>query len=249
MDDLEYEAFWSDLKAPEGACGHWGVKSPEGRLTPFKCGHRGCSSQECRRLFWWRRVRLIADLVTEYQLDKFFTLTLDPELFDKEPWTEIQHVWSKFRKRMSRRTKAKGLGGWKFVAVLESHKTRKWPHIHGFTDFWMAQADWSSIWYECCGGKIVWVEKVVDIVSIGDYVGKQIDVARYVGKQSIVGVPSKVEGKTIRTLWRSKYLKSKKELTKEEGWCIIKERIYDGNGNLTWYGRQKESDHNGCKTK
>ena len=249
MDTCDYDQFWDDLKAPPGACGYWGVKSPDGRLKPFLCGHRACSNQGCQHLFWWRRVRLISELITEYRLDKFFTLTLDPELFDTEPWTEIQHVWSKFRKRMSRRTRKKGLGGWKFVAILESHKYRDWPHVHGFTNFWMDQKDWSKLWYECCGGRIVWVERVKDSVSVGDYVAKELDVSRYVGKQSVVGVPSKVGNKTIRTLWRSKHLKTKKELTKEEGWIIIKERIYDGNGNLTWYGRQKESDNNGSQEK
>jgi hypothetical protein len=171
--------------------------------------------------------------VGEYGLDKFFTLTLDRERMDKrvDPWDYIHDPWSKFRKRMHRRYR-----GFKFVAVLESHKNKAYPHIHGFTNIWMSQKDWSAKWDGVGGGRIVWVEKVRD-ESVSTYVSKQLEVAKYVGKENVLG--GYKEKGIHRTLWRSKNLKAKFELTSLEEYVMIKEHVFDNNGVLTDFYTKK----------
>ncbi|MEE8599392.1 MAG: hypothetical protein V3S69_07815, partial [Dehalococcoidales bacterium] len=122
-------------------------------------------------------MRLISALITEQGLIRFFTLTLNRDVipYDRSemelvnPWDYIHAVWSNFRKRMNRR-----FSDFKFVAVLEGHKNKDYPHIHGFTNIWMEQRLWSSMWAECGGGVIVWVEAVKD-QALSEYVSKQIE--------------------------------------------------------------------------
>lgn len=225
-----------------GACGEWAWFHPDKGIQRFYCGSGNCYRDKCRTIFWSRRVRLITALIEEYGLLRFFTLTLDPELIEGNPWVYIHNPWSKLRKRLNRR-----FPGWKFVAVLERHKNRDVPHIHGFTDIWMAQSEWSKQWHESCGGKVVWIERVKDNVTMGDYVSKQLEVAKYVGKDCIKAtyeVEEDGEKKKVRTLWRSKDTKAKFELTSEPGWCIIKEPVYNEEG-LTSHGQSVERSING----
>lgn len=190
--------------------------------TRWFCGSGKCERLECRNLFWSGRVRLISALIEEQGLCRFFTLTLDRSKVVDDAWGYIHHPWSKMRKRMTRR-----FDDFKFVAILESHKDTNWPHIHGFTNAWMLQRTWSTLWDECGGGPVVWVEQVKD-KALGEYVSKTLEVAKYVGKTQLVEGYKK-RGKH-RSLWRSKGLKAKYELTREEGWRIVKKPIFDEEG-------------------
>jgi hypothetical protein len=178
-------------------------------------------------------VRLITALIGEQDLNKFFTLTLDPGMIDTacDPWDYIHDVWSRFRKRMNRR-----YDNFVFVAVLESHKNSKLPHIHGFTNVWMKQAEWSDIWLECGGGKMTWVSQV-DKEEIADYVSKELEVAKYVGKENLLE-GYKQRG-SHRSLWRSKKLKAKFELTSSEKYVMIKEIVFDEQGQMTDFFAKK----------
>lgn len=211
------------------SCGKWALRSPDGDMRPFRCGSMSCVFESCRWLFWSRRVSLITALVQnkECPLKKFFTLTLDRDIIpiDRstyervDAWDYIHNVWSKFRKRMNRRFE-----DFRYVAILEAHKDKDYPHIHGFTNIWMHQREWSYIWSQCGGGTYVWVEKIED-EKYSEYVCKQIEVARYVGKDQLEkGYKQK---KSHRTLWRSKNLKAQFELDKEPGWSIIRETVYE----------------------
>jgi len=220
------------------ACGEWAWYHPAKGLSRFYCGGGNCERPKCQELFWSRRVRLISALISEHELKRFFTLTLDPECIQGDSWAYIHHPWSKLRKRIARR-----FPGWKFVAILERHKSRDVPHIHGFTDIYMETRQWSHMWEAVGGGRIVWLERVKDAVRVGEYVGKQLEVAKYVGKQNPVASYRVTEGgetKRVRTLWRSKGLKAKYELTSEEGWCIIQESVYGEEGELTKWGEHVE---------
>lgn len=203
------------------ACGEWAFFHPEKGISRYWCGSMSCFREKCRRRFWERRVSLISALVDEYGLIRFFTLTLDRDILkpDDEPWDYIHYVWSKFRKRMKRR-----FDDFKFVAVLESHKNKAWPHIHGFTNIWMQQALWSGLWSLSGGGSIVWIE-AVENKKLSEYVSKQIEVARYVGKENLEVAYKEKRGH--RTLWRSEKLKAKFELDKTSEWDIIKESVYN----------------------
>lgn len=175
-------------------------------------------------------MRLISALIAEHGLIRFFTLTLDPGFIEGNAWEYIHAPWIKMRHRLVRR------GTFKFVAVLERHKTRDVPHIHGFTGLWLPQRQWSKLWHECRGGKVVWVEKVKD-GDVSSYVTKDLNVARYVGKDNLVRGYKNNRGS--RTLWRSTNLKAKFELTSSSEWCIVKENMYKEDGSLSDWASKK----------
>lgn len=202
------------------ACGGWAWYHPQLGMSKFFCGSMSCFREKCQKLFWSRRVSLISALIKEHDLKKFFTLTLDRGIIPPSvsPWDYVHVVWSKFRKRMRRR-----YSDFKFVAVLESHKNKSFPHIHGFTNVWQGQAAWSFLWEDCGGGRIVWVE-AVKTPELSKYVSKEIEVARYVGKENLREAYK--EKKHHRTLWRSEGLKAKFELDMSKGWSIIKKGVY-----------------------
>lgn len=194
-------------------------------------------------MFWSRRVKLITALIQEYSLIRFFTLTLDPSYLNNasvDAWEYIHVPWSRLRKRLKRISP-----DFRFVAILEKHKHRNVPHIHGFTNLWLDVKDWSRMWNECKGGKIVWIEQVKEGQKVSQYVNKQIEVARYVSKDTIM--PSYKIKKRYHTLWRSKNTKAEFELTKEEGWSIIKEEVYNERGEISNYHAKKGIWSNGKK--
>lgn len=209
---------------------YW-LHKKDGRTRAFLCGSPRCTNPDCIKSWQHERIRLISCLVSEYGLDKFFTLTLDRCTQKGTAWQVIPSMWSKMRKRMKRVAKKEG-SSFLFVAVLEAHKDG-YPHIHGFTNLYMRVERWSSMWLECGGGKVVWLEKVRDIVRVGEYVSKQIEVCKYVGKDNIINAISNVERKD-RTLWRSKNMPCSYELLerhlhkqREEGilegdWVLVK---------------------------
>ena len=186
-------------------------------------------------MFWSRRVRLITALIQEYSLIRFFTLTLAPEYLNDtsvNAWSYIHIPWSRLRKRLKRR-----FPDFKFVAILERHKHRNVPHIHGFTNVWLDVRDWSQMWSECKGGKIVWIEQVKQGQEVSKYVNKQIEVAKYVSKDTIM--PTYEIDKRYRTLWRSENTKAKFELTKGKDSTIIKEEVYNELGEISNYHAKK----------
>lgn len=216
------------------SCGRWAYYHiPSKSLIRWFCGSANCHRDKCRNLFFSARVRLISALIDEFELYRFFTLTLNRDIIPSgdDPWDYIHKPWSKFRKRMNRR-----FDNFKFVSILESHKNEKFPHIHGFTNVWMAQKDWSQIWNACGGGEIVWINRVDD-KEISNYVSKELQVAKYVGKENLID--GYKQRKNHRTLWRSKNTKAKFELTQSKDWDIIKQEVYNEDGQMTDYYAQK----------
>ena len=216
-----------------GICGKWAWVHPTEGVSRFFCGRGNCTRPKCHDLVWSRRVMLITALIKEYGLIRFFTLTLDPDMIPSSinAWDYIQHPWSKLRKRIKRLYPE-----FRFVAILEKHKTNNRPHIHGFTNSWISQLDWSIMWNGCKGGKIVWVEKVKD-GDVSSYVSKELEVAKYVGKENLVSAYKEKKGH--RTLWRSEKLKAKFELTSSPEWSIIKQDVYTEQGELTDFYEKK----------
>lgn len=212
-----------------GVCGRWAFyRKSDGKTVPFLCGSRRCGREECKRIFHWRRVRLISTIVSEHCLDRFFTLTTDPEKDDGLcPWKAIPKTYDKFMKRIRRL-----YHDIKYIAILEAHKNGR-PHIHGF---WNRYIPWKDIvfhWSNSGGGIGVYVEYLRDINKATDYVSKQLDVAKYVGKDQVVGVPTTVR----KALWRSQHTKASFELKKETEWDIIKDDVYDSKGKqVRFYG-------------
>lgn len=197
----------TEPELPKEYCGKWTWHNMETQEEKQAfCGCISCVRQKCKEAFWSRRVSLISDLVEEKNLKKFFTLTLDRGRLPEgvKPWDYIHTPWKSFRTVMGRKFES-----FKFVAVLESHADEAWPHIHGFTDIWMDQADWSRHWSACGGGPVVWVERVKD-EGASAYVSKELKVARYVGKQQFIDA-YKHRGNR-RIFWRSTALKTAAEI-------------------------------------
>lgn len=202
-------------------CGKWQwVNLNTGEFRPYYCGGRKCEREICKKKFWRTRITLISDLIKEYNLDKFFTLTVDRTKFDSlfESWGIIAGIWNKTRTSIVR-----DYPGFLYVAVLEAHRQEPWPHLHGFTNSYLHQREWSSRWSANGGGSIVWVERV-DTANIADYVSKELEVARYVGKDNLCEARLLV-GHRRRTLWRSR-IKTERERQDDvqSEWKLIKEK-------------------------
>jgi len=208
-----------------GVCGIWGwYNKKSGETKRFFCGKRTCNRTECKRIFHWRRVRLVSALCEEHRLRYFFTLTVDPKNIARgdDPWLHIHKTWNKFA-TIIRRKYSKV----KYVAILEKHKNNDRPHIHGFWNMFLPWEWVQERWMKCHGGKGYYVEEVKTNKGISDYVGKQLEVYRYVGKDCVVGVPGHVK----RTMWRSTKMKASFELTEASEWCIMKDNVFNRDGD------------------
>lgn len=214
-----------EAQRPKSACGRWSwFNKVTGESSRFFCGSRRCERIECKKMFWYGRVRLLSSLCDEYKLKYFFTLTLDPSNIPdgEDPWRYIPKVWGNFLRVVKRK-----YPGLKFVAILEKHKDNDRPHIHGFWNRFMSWEWIQKRWSKCKGGEGYLVKEVTTNSNVNEYVAKQLEVHRYVGKDQVNGVPEHVK----RTLWRSTGLKAKYELQSSDDWFIIKEDVYDCNGD------------------
>ena len=157
------------------------------------CGRRK-AARVCRR---------IAAAAKEHGLNRFLTLTLDPKTCTKEEdlVRYIRQVWRKFRVYLKRQH-GKSV---EFIAVLEEHKSGI-PHMHVLLDRYILQAWISEAWSALGGGRIVFIEKVKNLETIGWYLGKYLTkdmllshgrgVRRYTTSRGV-----KLTPKTERTGW------------------------------------------------
>lgn len=206
-----------------GVCGRWAWQSQEGKVSRFFCGSRRCERTECRKIFAWRRVRLLTELVEEYELRYFYTLTLNPNNFkdDRDAWNRISGVWANFLRIIKRKYPS-----FQFCSVLEKHRKNGRPHIHGFCNLFIHWEEWHHHWSACGGGEGVWLEKVQQSQSLTQYVAKSIDVCKYVAKEALTEVAPQIR----RTFWRSAKMKSNRELTKIVTCAIVKGDVFDSTG-------------------
>lgn len=204
-------------------CGRWAWTHRTEEEVPFYCGSASCGRQRCRKMFYHKRVQIITCLIVEHKLQIFFTLTLDRKtVSETDAWNEVSGIWRKAQNVLKRR-----YCGFRFVAVLEAHKDTRYPHVHGFTNTWIKQAEWSTLWEKAGGGPVVWIEGVKG--NVEEYVTKELDVARYVGKDNLLDAKSMLEAKK-RSFWRSSKMKAKFELDKSEPeWVLSKRFSFKGN--------------------
>lgn len=217
-------------------CGTWGWYNHSTKeYKVFYCNSLKCGRDRCRTVAHYRRVLEVQHAIDNHGLDKFFTLTLNRQTVPEgqSPWKYIAYVWNRFRTKVKRM-----FPDFEYIAVLEAHKDSRYPHIHGFTSTYMHVTEWSKLWESCGGGKIVWVEKVKDN-GASDYVGKQITVAKYVGKENMVNA-YKCKPFRGRTIWRSRGISkpTKKSVDMADRWSIIKGDVFNGEGVIldSWGG-------------
>lgn len=190
---------------PAWYCGAWAwFKGSTGDVGRYYCGLATCDREHCQKLFWLKRVKLLSGLIPKFHLDKFFTLTMDRGLTSQECWDTIRYVWHKCRTVLKR-----DYPNFKYVSILEAHKDG-YPHIHGFTNTWIKTEEWSRRFSGCGGGEVAWVEKVKS-GDITEYVSKQFNVVKYVGKNQVVTARRHLKPRQ-RSIWRSKGMKADFEL-------------------------------------
>lgn len=190
-------------------------------VAPFRCKSGRCERSDCRDMYCKKRLALLCNLIPEYGLQTFFTLTLDRSLTLEVAWDTIAHVWSKMRKRLNRLAK-QSKQDFRYVAVLEAHKDG-YPHIHGFTNLYVWKAEWSYHWEQSGGGRNGSnVKGVTDTLKAGEYVGKELEVGKYVGKDNLCKALKQVAPRK-RTMWRTKGLKTAKELVPkvQSDWRLV----------------------------
>jgi hypothetical protein len=225
---------------PKWYCGSWAwLDGKSGDVKRYYCGLATCDREHCQKMFWLRRIRLLSALIPKYHLDKFFTLTMKRDLTKEQCWDIISNVWTNTRRSLRRDYK-----NFLFVAILEAHRDG-YPHIHGFTNTWMTTEEWSSRFAACGGGKVAWVEKVKS-GDVTEYVSKQFNVVKYVGKSQVVTAQKSTQPKQ-RTLWRSKGMKADFELEAKTGDWRLEKGIYfdDSEKELDKLYEVKYNEKNG----
>lgn len=205
---------------PKWYCGGWAwINEATGEVKPFYCGLATCDREQCQKMYWLKRVRLISALITKYKLYKFFTLTMDTRLNQEDAWYKISNIWTNTRRGLRR-----DYDNFLFVSILEANK-KGYPHIHGFTNTWISTTEWGDRFEGCGGGHYAWVEKVKS-GDISEYVSKEFNVVKYVGKSQVV-TAKKYLKKRQRSLWRSKGMKADFELENGDGeWTLDKEAFF-----------------------
>jgi hypothetical protein len=204
---------------PKWYCGSWAfLNGSTGDVKRYYCGLATCDREHCQKLFWLNRVKLLSGLIPKYHLDKFFTLTMDRGLTKEKCWDTIRYVWTNTRRGLRR-----DYPNFLFVSILEAHKDG-YPHIHGFTNTWIKTEEWSRRFSACGGGEVAWVEKVKS-GDITEYVSKQFNVVKYVGKNQVVTARRYLKPRQ-RSMWRSKGMKADFELKGKKSEWRLEKGIY-----------------------
>lgn len=217
--------FDNDIPAKDycGSYAWFDTKKKEQHV--FFCGLASCSRIYCQKLFYIKRVRLISDLIKEYSLDRFYQLSMKRDVPRREAWENIPHIWRKARTMLTRR-----YPNMLFCSVLEANKDG-YPHIHGFVNIFIHQREWSKTFEVCGGGSYAWVTKIdVKDGTVEEYVTKELNIARYVGKDQII-TARQMAKRRARTFWRSVGMKTEYERKKGEaeksGVILVKEDVYE----------------------
>ena len=189
-------------------CKAWFNKKTD-KQAIFFCGLASCGREYCQKLYYLKRTKLLSCLIPEYSLKRFFTLTMNREYPCKASWEQIPYVWHKARTILQRK-----YSGFLFASILEAHKDG-YPHIHGFTNTYILTKDWSHTFKSCGGGKIAHV-RYIDVKDgdISQYVNKELDIARYVGKEQIITARQMLKPRA-RSFWRSQGMKAEFERIKK----------------------------------
>lgn len=176
----------TEVEALRPWCGSWTWHEViTGELQQFYCGSMRCSRNRCTNTFWSDRVNRIGNSCRflhnppNYPA-KFFTLTYPDTLSDEETWARWWYPWNNFRKIVKRK-----YGSFSYMAILEKHKNNDRPHIHGLTNLFMWQAEWSDRWEAVSGAPVVDIREVTDD-SLKDYFGKERGIAKYFGKENMM---------------------------------------------------------------
>jgi len=203
-------------------CGSWPwLNKKTGETSVFFCGLASCGREYCQKLYHFRRVRILSDLIQQYSLNRFFTITMGRDTDVHESWDRFPGIWDNVRRMLVR-----SFPGLRFASVMEAHKDG-YPHMHGFLNRYVEQHWFSKTVSNCGGGDYVWIEAIEFKMGIEEYVNKQLDVARYVGKEQVITARQMLKPRA-RSFFRSENMKTEHEKEKagESDFILVKEHIY-----------------------
>jgi len=106
----------------------------------------------------------------QLKLQRFITLTLDPDRIEGDPVVYLRDSFNKLRTYLRRKFGHAP----KYIAVLEFHKNGK-PHLHVLIDRFVEQAWLSAAWSAVGGGRIVDI-RFVDLHRVSRYLAKYLTV-------------------------------------------------------------------------
>jgi hypothetical protein len=135
----------------------------------LNCKTWGCSYCGPRRAKRYRHgIRAVAE---QLKLQRFITLTLDPEkIGGADPVVHLRLTFNKLRTYLRRKYGSAP----KYIAVLEFHENGK-PHLHVLIDRFIEQAWLSAAWDAIGGGRIVDI-RFVDLHRVSHYLAKYLTV-------------------------------------------------------------------------
>ena len=134
----------------------------------LRCKCWGCSLCGPRRARRYRHgIRAVAE---QLKLQRFLTLTLDPDKIEGDPVAHLRHTFNKLRTYLRRKFGSAP----KYIAVLEFHDNGK-PHLHVLIDRFIEQAWLSAAWEAIGGGRIVDI-RFVDLNRVSHYLAKYLTV-------------------------------------------------------------------------
>jgi len=154
-------------------CGHFtlagqSLTSQQTQYQRLNCKSWGCSHCGPRRAKRYKHsIRTIADRL---KLQRFITLTLDPERIEGDSVIYLRNTFNKLRTYLRRKYGSAP----KYIAVLEFHENGK-PHLHVLIDRFIEQAWLSSAWEAVGGGRIVDI-RFVDLHRVSHYLAKYLTV-------------------------------------------------------------------------
>src|SRR6266705_2772445 len=192
-------------------CGQFTLvgKSLTDNKTQFqrlKCKCWSCSLCGPRRA---RRYRYgIRAAAEQLKLQRFLTLTLDPDKIEGDPVVHLRETFNKLRTYLRRKFGSAP----KYIAVLEFHDNGK-PHLHVLVDRFIEQAWLSAAWEAIGGGRIVDI-RFVDLHRVSHYL------AKYLTVDLLLSAP-----KGVRRVTCSRGIVLLEKSAKTHTWTLLKANI------------------------
>jgi len=144
------------------------LTSQDIQFQRLNCKCWGCSFCGPRRAKRYRHA--IRKAAEHLGLQRFVTLTLDPEKIGDDPVVYLRETFNKLRTYLRRKF---GVAP-KYIAVVEFHENGK-PHLHILIDRFIEQKWLSMAWAAVGGGRMVDI-RFVDMHRISHYLAKYLTV-------------------------------------------------------------------------
>jgi hypothetical protein len=182
------------------------VTGGEMHFHRLSCKTWGCSHCGPRRAKRYKHsIRRVAE---DLGLQRFITLTLDPNRIEGDPVVYLRETFNKLRTYLRRKHGCAP----KYIAVLEFHENGK-PHLHVLIDRYIEQAWLSAAWDAVGGGRIVDI-RFVDLHRVSHYL------AKYLTVDLLLSAP-----KGVRRITCSRGIELLQKSSNDQSWKVIRANI------------------------